>query len=131
MADIAKGTLIKWGNTTVTEIVSFTAPAISADAVDATNLTSTAKPFLHPGLYDPGEVALELNFDPDVTIHDQIITDLAAGTKRVLSIEWLNATAANDTWTVNAYANTFSPGGTQGDKLTSSLTFKLTDAITP
>lgn len=130
MADIAKGTLVKWGATTVTEVVSFNGMSISADAVDVTNLADAAKPFLHPGLYDPGEMTLEMNYDPEIAIHHQIVDDVIAGTKRVLSIEFLNATAANDTWTANAYAHAFNPGGAQGDKLTDSVTFKLTDAIT-
>ena len=130
MADIAKGTDVKWGATSVSGIVSFAGPSISADPVDATDLGDTAKPFLHPGIYDPGEVTLELNYDPDVAIHDQMLTDFAAGTKRVLLFEWQNGTAATADWSSYAYISALNPGAAQGDKLAASATFKLTDAIT-
>ena len=131
MADIAKGTDIKWGATSVTEIVSFSGPGISADGIDATNLQDAAKPFLHPGIYDPGELTLKMNYDPEIAIHHQIVADVIAGTKRVLLIEWQNGTVATTTWSSNAFAQAFNAGGAQGDKLTDSVTFKLTDALTP
>ena len=131
MADIAKGTDFDWGGTTITEVVSFTGPSIVADAIDVTDLADSAKPYLHPGVYDPGEVTLEINFDEDDASHGVLVADMLSGTTRVLTIEWQNATQPTGTWSSNAFMTAFSPAGAVGDKLTASATFKLAGTLTP
>jgi predicted secreted protein len=61
--------------TTLGEVTSITMPNLARDAVDATHTESTGgwREFI-PGLKDPGEVKIEMNFDPDGNT-DQIIRD--------------------------------------------------------
>ena len=131
MADIAKGTDFDWGGTPITEIISFTGPSIVADAIDVTDLSDSAKPFLHPGVYDPGEVTLEINFDEDDGSHGMLVADMLSGTTRVLTVEWQNAGAGTGTWSSNAFLTGFSPSGAVADKLSASATFKLSSTLTP
>ena len=119
MANVAQGTLISWGATNIPEIASFTGPSLAHETLDVTDLDSTGKDYLPAGVYDMGEIGLELNYDPDNAIHDQLVDDCLAGTPRQVVVTWLNTgTAATTTWTFSAFATGFSPGGSTGDKLT-------------
>jgi len=129
MANVAQGTLISWGATSIPEIASFTGPSLAHEALDVTDLDSVGKDYLPAGVYDMGEIGLELNYDPDNAVHDQLVDDCIAGTPRQVIFTWLNGTAATTTWTFSAFATGFSPGGSTGDKLTASLTLKGTGSV--
>ncbi len=130
MADIAQGTKFNWGGTDIPEIDSFTGPNITHEALDVTDLDSTGQDYLPAGVYDMGEVGLELNYDPDNAVHTQVVADTIAGTERAVIVTWLNGTSATNTWTFQALPTGFTPAGAQSDKLTSSLTLKGTGVVT-
>ena len=131
MADVAQGTVIKWGGTVISEITNFSGLSISHDAVDVANLSSTSKPYLAAGIYDVGECTIDVNFDADTAIHDQMVDDCIAGQGRVLLIEFQNTgTAATNTYTCNAFVTNFTPSGSTGEKLEASYTIKGNGALT-
>lgn len=130
MADPAQGTVFSWRATTISEIVSFTGPAITRDLIDVANLSSTVRPYIDCGVYDPGEVTLELNFQADTAIHDQLADDCISGTAGALVVTFLNGTAATNTYSCNAIVTAFTPAGSVADKLTGSVTIKGTGAVT-
>lgn len=130
MADIAKGTVFDWGGTTIAEVVSFNGFSVNADAIDVTDLSDAAKPFLHPGVYDPGEVTLELNFDEDDASHGVLAADALTGTARALTVTYLNAGVGAGTQSASAFITNFTPAGAVGDKLTASVTFKASSTLT-
>ena len=130
MGDVAKGTTLSWGGTTVGEITSFTGPGFAHAAVDITDLDDTVKAFLPAGVYDPGEVSLDLNFDEDDAAHTVLVADVKTGTTRVLIVQFQNGTAATGEWSCNAFLTSFEPSGTLEDKLAASCAFKCTGDVT-
>ena len=84
--------------------------------------------FIAAGIADAGEVSLSINFEPDLAIHGQLAADVISGTTRVFSITF--ADAGSTDWTANGFCTQFEPTGSVGEKLTASVTFKLTDTIT-
>ena len=118
MGDVAKGTTLSWGGTTVGEITSFTGPGFAHAAVDITDLDDTVKAFLTAGVYDPGEVSLDLNFDEDDAAHTVLVADVKTGT------------TATGEWSCNAFLTSFEPSGTLEDKLAASCAFKCTGDVT-
>ncbi len=129
-ADPAAGTILKWNGTAITEIVSFTGPNPSVETVEATDLSDSSKEFVNVNVYNPGEVTIELNFDPDGTMENVMLTDFLAFTQRVFQIEWLNGTAATSAWSANAFIISFEPSGAVQDKLSASVGIKLSGTLT-
>lgn len=84
----AASTSVEIGN-----ITSFNPPSPSADEIESTNLTSSAKEFVQ-GLIDYGEGSFEVNFDPSSAAHQAVLTGLAAGTTREFLIGFSDATTA-------------------------------------
>jgi len=126
MADTAKGTVLKKVSTAIGKIASINGVSVSATAIETTDLDAAAKTFI-AGPYDAGEVTLELRFEPDDTNHNQILTDLCAGTPAVYHIEWPDATSTDYQFT--AFPTNFSPGAAVDGELTCSVTLKATGAI--
>ncbi len=131
MGDVAQGTKISWRGTDVAEIVSFTGPAITHEPVDLTDLDDSAMQFKPAGVYDPGEISVELNYDEDLAIHGTLVTDIISGTTGALVITFDNAGAGTGTMSATAFVIGFTPGGSVGDKLTASASWKLSGTLTP
>lgn len=125
MADTSTGTTLTW-NGAVTEIVSIGGPSASNDPVDVTNLSSTWKAFI-ASVPDGGEVTLELNYEPDLAAHAGFLTDLGGGTERQMVITF--ADGGGTTLTFNAICTGFAPNAATADKLSCTVTFKVTGAI--
>lgn len=60
MATFSNGTVLKIGTTTISELTSISAPNLSADTIDVTNLSSSGRyrEFIQ-GLRDGGEITME------------------------------------------------------------------------
>jgi len=109
------------------ELTDFNGPGGSANEIDVTHLGSTAREFVM-GLKDSGSVTAELQFHPgDV---GQVFLRkrqevLSVPTQFVLEL----SDAANTTLTFNAFVQNFSISGRVDDKVTASVTLRVTGEV--
>lgn len=102
-------------------ITNITGPGISREILDVTahDSADAYREFLG-GVKDPGEVSVDVNYDPDV--HDVWIDDLDDVTPRDYQIEFPDGT----TWDFAAFLTSFEPSAPFDGKLTASASFKVT-----
>lgn len=127
---IAKGTLLKKGTSspvTIANIMNITPPNLSRDALETTkhNDSNRWRTFI-PGLVDPGEVKLDITWDPAETSHD-FLTDIASATIGDYSIVFPDTAAT--TWTFKAFVTGFEPSGEVDGLLSATVTFKLSGPV--
>jgi len=100
-AVVAQGTLVKRGDggdpteifTDITNVVSVTAPSGSAQVIDVTNLSSTAKEKCI-GLPDNGQMTLNINYDSTDAEQTGLRDDRDAGTSRNFEVVFSDASQA-------------------------------------
>lgn len=108
--------------TVVAEVFAITSPAFRRDTVDVTHMASVEKfrEFI-PGLIDPGEVTIQLNFDPGGTAQTALFLKLNAQASNY-RLTWPDTT----TWTFAAFMTGFSTDDPLDGKVTATAAFKLT-----
>lgn len=108
--------------TAVAEVFSITPPVFRRDVVDATHMGSAERfrEFI-PGLIDPGEVTIQLNFDPGGSAQTSLFAKLNTGASNY-RITYPDATI----WTFSAFMTGFNNDDPLDGKLTATATFKLT-----
>lgn len=129
-ARIGHGTLFKIGDgatpteafTTVAEVTSLKPPSMSRDAVDSTHSESADgwREFI-AGLKDGGEVTLEINFDAGSATTDLLMDQFATsvvGNKKITFPDGSEFAFA-------ALLTNFEPDAPVDDKMTASVTFKV------
>lgn len=136
-AIFAKGTLCKVGDgatptenfTTIPECMDIAGPSEEGDLVEVTNHDSPgrSKEWI-AGLYDPGELKFTVNLQPGNSIHAQLRTDVAAGTRRNYQLVYppIAATTRN----FGALVTKFDQKASQSEQLQADVTLKITGTIT-
>lgn len=129
--DIGHGAAFKRGNadgppetfTAIGAVVSISGPGMSKDTVDVSTLASTARyrEFIS-GMRDSGKITIECNFDPGDSDMDNALTDFEADAARSYQIAW----ADGSTFGFEGILTGWEPGTPLDDKMTMSLTYKLT-----
>jgi len=115
----------------LSEVISISPPSQSTDIIDVTHLKSVnrRREFL-AGFIDPGDVTLELNHVPgsaaDVAI--QALEGLATTTN--FRVTFPDGTSGSVTWTFAGLLQGYEPNITPDDKMTASVTIKVTGATT-
>lgn len=135
----AHGTLLKKGNaaspevfTTVAEVLDIEGPALEREEYDTTNHGSTNWEETLPGLKKGGEVTFEINYLPTNATHKNasggLLYDWAQGT----SANWQLVVPSSPTATFAfaAWVKSFQPKEPVADKLSASVTLRLTGAVT-
>lgn len=113
---------------TLGEITSITPPSESTDIVDVTHMQSpnATREFIM-GLTDPGEASFEMNFVPG-SISDELIRAVRA-TRAATSCQ---ITFPNSvTWTFDGLVTGYEPTDPVDDKMTATVTIKVTSSVTP
>ena len=126
--DLGTGTTITFGTSGFTaNVVSVDWDGIERASVQTSHLgTTTAHTFIPGDLYNPGEISLEIQFDPD----DFPPIDQAAETITVtFPLSSGGSTAAN--WAGTGFATGFTAGVPLEELMTGTLTVKMSGAITP
>ncbi len=110
--------------TTIGNIISIGGPELGRDSLDVSTMDSTAKfrEFI-PGMIDAGEITMEINYD-----------GTAAGTGNMLSAQMTATTSSiivsigadSSTWTCNGFMTGLGHAIPFDDKITQSVTIKLT-----
>ena len=107
----------------VAEVTSITPPSLARETVDVTDFASAERWREFIGaLKDGGEVTLEVNFDPDSSDTTNWLADLNADTAGYYKIVFPDATE----WGFAALMTGFEAGVPLEDKMTASVTYKLT-----
>lgn len=133
MADIG---LILLDGTTVTfagwsgmaNVTGISHSGMSRNTVDASHLGTTgAKPFLASGMYDPGEITVDMLFDVDGVISttpNSLPEAIANKTAQTLTITF----AATEVFTASSFLTGFEWTGEKENIPTATATFKLAAA---
>ncbi|MGE4339150.1 MAG: phage tail tube protein [Pigmentiphaga sp.] len=112
----------------VAEVFDITPPSDTVDMIDATHMQSPdrTREFI-PGLIDPGEASFEMNFLPGST-SDAKIREIKASLARVrCRLTFPN----NATWTFSAQVSGYEPAVPNDDKMTATVTFRVTGSYVP
>lgn len=124
----AFGTLFKKGATTIAEVVNISGPNISRDFIDVTHQESPSKAreFI-TNLIDGGEITLELNFLPANSTQKDLIDDIYVDTAQSYSVVWIDGPT---TWSFTGFIQSAEPSAPVDNKLSLSVTIKITGLIT-
>ena len=76
------------------------------------------------GLKDGGEVSVDINYQP--AVHDLLIADLDDDAPRNYQLVFPDDPTTPTTWSFAAIMTGFEPDAPYDDKLSASLTFKVT-----
>lgn len=132
---IGNGAVFKFGTsgseTAVGEVISISGPNFERSSVDTTNLgTTTARTFV-AGMFDPGEITLELNFDNNDAGQVLIEAAVASGAENSWIIEFAALTAETDTLTFSGtcIVQSFSNNVAMDEAETASVTLKVVKAV--
>jgi len=133
MAITASGTTFTYNGQLIGDVVSITAPAVSVATIDTTNLSSIHKTFM-AGTIDSGEVSLEIMIDPGSVAADEFENEwsdvaTAAPTAKDCIITFPGAATAT-TYTFTAILTAFDMSAAIDDKLTASITLKISGVVT-
>jgi len=112
---------------TIAEIFEISPPNQQTSDVDVTHMASPNKTreFIQ-GMVDPGEMSIGINWVPgDAT--DVILQALkTSGAVRSMKITWPNLV----TWTFSGFIKGFEPSAPIDDKMTATITVRVTGSIT-
>ena len=128
---IGNGAVFKFGSgpTTVGEVISISGPNFERSTIDTTNLgTTTARTFT-AGMFDPGEITLELNFD------NNDAGQVLIGAENAWVIDFAEITTEGGggdplTFSGTCIVQSFSNNIAMDEAETASVTLKIVKAIT-
>ena len=105
------------------EVYDITPPSDSVDVIDATHSQSpnATREFI-VGLNDPGECSFEMNFIPGSPADEKVQTVRAARERVTCRITFPN----DVTWTFTGILTGYEPAVPTDDKMTATVTFKVT-----
>lgn len=112
------------------EVISITPPTFKLDQIDVTHMQSPNRnrEFIG-GLNDPGECSFDINFIPGNATDDRLfeLLNLPTGTLRTRAcrISFPNGV----TWSFSAELTGYEPTVPVDDKMTATVTFKVTGSI--
>ena len=95
--------------------------------IDVTDLDSTSKEFIM-GLKEEGSFQVDLNWIPANAEQVSLRADMNAGTKRNFKVTGTDSPATVIIFA--AFVTQFSMSGTKDDKVTASITLRITGAVT-
>ncbi len=134
MGTLGYGVVLKRGDaasseqfTAIAELFNLSGPSLGLDTVETTHTASTGayREYI-AGLLEAGEVSAEVNFLPaDATQTEAagILLDLKNRTLRNWQIIWTDA--GPTTWAFAAFVTSFEPSASIEDRMTASITLKL------
>lgn len=130
----AFGTKLKRGDgggpevfTAIAQVTDIKGPQLKRDTYDVSDHDSPSQWEEHIGGFKrSGEVSLDINYDPSV--HNSLLADLNDATPR--NYQMVFPDSPPSTWSFKAILTGFEPGAPHDDKLTASVTFKVTGVPT-
>lgn len=132
-ADIGYGTTFSMANGEATpvqveiaEVYDITPPNETVDVIDATHMKSPNgyREFIL-GLTDPGDCSFEMNFIPGSESETLILAAKTARARRSCIITFPNGA----TWTFDGLVTGYEPAIPTADKMTCTVTYKVTGSV--
>jgi hypothetical protein len=132
--DIGQGTTISFGgiltntsNSSTYKVNGINWGGISREVVDASHmLTSGGKEFLASENYDPGEISVEIHFDPSIS---PISAMTNVSTAQVVAVRFANGGTNTALWSAYGFLSQFEAGAPKDDMMTGTVTIKLSGSI--
>ena len=121
------GIQLKIGTVAIAELQDVSGPSLSLETIEVTSHSSVEgwKEYI-AGLLDAGEISFDINYVPTNATHKNaaggLIYILAQRAVQAFSLVFPDTT----TWTFNAFVTAFEPSAPVADKLSASVTLKLT-----
>ena len=112
----------------VAEVVGFSGPSMTGAVIDVTDLSATAKTKL-VGVYDGGQVTLNMNFSATATSHMKIREMLAARTLGNVMLQLSTATTSQKI-AMKGYVTGYNVTGSVDNKIASDMTFSISGGVT-
>lgn len=112
--------------TTIPEVRTISGPDGSANQIDTTDLSSSAKEF-RMGLRDEGSVTLGMMFIPANAVHAGLRTDRASGTERKFRITFTDSPAT--VWEFSAYVQGLSISNEVDSTTDATVTLLITGGV--
>ncbi len=113
--------------TAIADVISISGPAITKDEIEVTALDSSAKEFIG-ALDDPGELTLELNWNPQDSEHVNLRADAEGNTVRNYRVVWSDV--SNTTVDITGEVMEFSLNTEPNDAVKGSVRIKVSGALT-
>lgn len=128
--DIGQGTYVGFGTALHTatgyKITGVNHGGITRAVADATHMLSSAKEFVASSIYDPGELSVEVLFDPSV----KPVSDLAnVATNQAVNVYWANGGTAVTLWSAFGYMTQFEAGAQMEEMMSGTVTIKLSGTL--
>jgi uncharacterized membrane protein len=99
---------------------------ITRAVADATHMQSVAKEFVGSSIYDPGELSVEVLFDPAIKPTSDL-TNVA--TNQTVNVYWAAGGTATQLWSAYGFATGFEAGAQMEDMMSGTLTIKLSGTL--
>ena len=122
-AAVGDGTTVVFGTTAYApNIVSVQGPGVSRASVDSTHLGTPAgyKTKIASNFADPGEVTLEIQHDPALTVP-------VLGVFEIITVDW---GGNGDNYSYSAAVSGYDPGANIDEMMTATVTLMVSGAIT-
>lgn len=126
MAISGFGTSLKIGAVAVAEILDVSGPSLSLETIDVTSHNSLEawREYI-AGLLDAGEITFDINYVPTAVTHKNaaggLLYLLATRASQAFTLTFPDTTA----WTFNGFVTGFEPSAPVDDKLSASITIKI------
>lgn len=129
-ADIGQGTFVGFGTALHTatgfKITGVNHGGITRAVADATHMLSSAKEFVASAIYDPGELSVEVLFDPSI----KPTADLAnVATNQTVNVYWASGGTTTTLWSAYGYMTQFEAGAQMEEMMSGTVTIKLSGTL--
>ena len=129
-ADIGQGTYVGFGTALHTatgyKITGVNHGGITRAVADATHMLSSAKEFVASSIYDPGELSVEVLFDPSI----KPTADLAnVSTAQTVNVYWAAGGTTTQLWSAYGYMTQFEAGAQMEEMMSGTVTIKLSGTL--
>lgn len=128
--DIGQGTYVSFGTALHTatgfKITGVNHGGMTRAVADATHMLSSAKEFVASSIYDPGELSVEVLFDPAI----KPTADLAnVATNQAVNVYWASGGTTTTLWSAYGYMTQFEAGAQMEDMMSGTCTIKLSGTL--
>jgi predicted secreted protein len=124
----ANKTKFIWDGYAIADLLSISGPSVSVATIDTTAISITqANPTktYTKGLIDNGDISVDIAWTPSDSDYDALASSVD-GSVAAWSITWSDASSTSG----NGILTGFTPTGSLDDKVTASLSIKVTGAVT-
>lgn len=125
MATITTGLTITYQSGFLAEILNYEDSGVTRESIDTSHMGTTgARTYMPATLYDPGELSVEIAFDPE----QDPVTPITAAAESV-TVTYADAAPAS-TMACSGFMTNFTIVGPFEERMTATATLKLTGART-